>query len=175
LKIPDIQRSIAKGRLHESNRFETLFGRYFMKFLYVAVVVLTGLMPYWYGPDNYQFNPVKPYILGISLILALLIILRIFSFVKLRRISGQGLVENKKLIRLISQEFNWPLVQDREGYCTLHIARTMMTWERDLLIIYDGDDILVNFSTYATARNQSLQGYFGEKRAFRRFKKRFSL
>ncbi|MCE7992538.1 MAG: hypothetical protein HEP71_11175 [Roseivirga sp.] len=47
----------------------------------------------------------------------------------------------------------------------------MTSWERELLIIYDGNDLLVNFTIYAAARSQSLQGYFGEKRAFRKIKK----
>lgn len=130
-------------------------------------------MPFWYGPDNYQLNPFKPYWLGISLIICLLIILRIFSFVKLRRISGQNPEGNKRLIRAISEEFNWPLIQDQKDHSILHIARTMTAWERDLLIVYDGNDLLVNFTSYAAGRTQSLQGHFGEKRAFRKFKKRF--
>ncbi|GAB5526212.1 MAG: hypothetical protein Roseis2KO_40840 [Roseivirga sp.] len=174
MKIPDVQRSIAEGRLHESGRYETLFNRYFSKFVYVAIVIFIGIMPFWYGPDNYQLNPFKPYWLGISLIICLLIILRILSFVKLRRISGRNPEENRRLVRAISEEFNWPFTRDQKDYSILYIARTMTAWERHLVIIFDGNDLLVNFASYTTGRTQSLQGYFGEKRAFKKFERHFT-
>ncbi|MCE7992541.1 MAG: hypothetical protein HEP71_11190 [Roseivirga sp.] len=175
MKIPDIEKSVAEGRVHERGRYETVFGRYFNKFVYVATVLAVGIMPFLYSNFNYQLNRIRPYWLGISLIVALLIVLRVFNLDKLRRISGRSLEENKNLVWIISQEFDWPIMRDQDDHSILYIARTMTSWERELLIIYDGNDMLVNFTTYAAARSQSLQGYFGEKRAFRRLKKRFSL
>ena len=172
MKHPDIRKSIDAGRIHEIDRPKSIFWKYLIHFFSVGVVVLFGLIPY-FPQFNTQNFPIAGYWLSVCLIIAVLMILRILSFDKLRRVSGQSLSENKKRVRALSEELNWPFFREQQDYTTLFIQRSTVSWERDVLIIYDGNDILINVTTYAKFRQQTLQGYFGERRAFRKVQKWF--
>lgn len=71
----------------------------------------------------------------------------------LTRVSGISPEENRKILHRILNELQWRIVEDNKHYLICSPSVSPFSAERQITILYDGNDILLNSLTFARAGN----------------------
>lgn len=121
--------------------------------------------------------------IGISLVLfilsnafSFLLIYAILDLKKLERIKGLSRGQNSDLIKKIAETNKWNIYSNNQQMTILNLAwkeSSGYDWGKQLTIIYDGTDILVNCISFGLYSSPSPFHWFANKRIINNLKTEF--
>jgi len=115
------------------------------------------------------------FFLCISLALSILLLYSFLNLDKLQRIKGTTKEKNRNIIKEIAEELGWSIKQD--DYEITIAAQTTnffsTNWGRQILILYDGQDILINCQAFSLHDLKSPFHWFGNRDLEKKIKDEF--
>ena len=144
-------------------------------------IILTFVFPITSGIQLYSnLKNNESLLLGIllfvlSIFISFSIIFWIRNLNKLKRIKGFSKTENLKLIKKISKDNEWKINSISENLIILDLntKKSGIEWEKRMIIINKGNDILVNCMTYGKYSSPSIFHWFANKRKINKLKFEF--
>jgi hypothetical protein len=146
----DITKSKKKNRLIRRTWFVELVLDYTLYLIFIAILpFLTGT----YFFERIEIGEkifISSLLFGITLLISVFMICTIVNLDKLNRIKGVLKDENRQIIELIADKFNWIVQTNNERIIVLTIPWNLLSsdWGRKITVIYDKKDILVNITSY---------------------------
>ena len=171
----DIPKSIQKGRVIR----KTWLIEPILDFLYY--VVLVGACPLFSGfffliqLEKGDYLVSASVLFGLSLILGGLLIYSIVNLDKLKRINGSMKERNQQIIKKLVEQFGWTLKIHSQQLSILSLPWSWLStyWGRQIIVIYDLQDILINSTTYGLHDIKSPFHWFGNRKLERIVKNNF--
>jgi hypothetical protein len=149
----DISKSIKTGRLIKKTwLIEPIYD-----FLFYTLVV--GIPPFIFGlylldGIKSKSNLTEPLLLFIlSIILAAYLFSTVLGLDKLTRINGEQKDLNREAIKLTAESLYWKVAQHNQQFTILIPPWKLSStnWGREIVVIYDGQDVLINCLTFGLA------------------------
>jgi hypothetical protein len=112
----------------------------------------------------------------LSLTFSFLLIYSILNLNTLKRIKGSSRGQNTNLIKKIAEKNNWNMYSSNQQMTILNLnwkESGGFDWGKQLTIIYDGNDILVNCISYGLHSSPSPFHWFANKRKINKLKTEF--
>ena len=111
----------------------------------------------------------------LSLILSSLMIYSIFNLNSLKRISGLSRGKNSNLIKQIAEKNNWNIQSTNQQMTIINFSwqSSGTNWGKQITIIYDENDILVNCISFGISSSPSPFHWFSNKKKVNKLKKEF--
>jgi hypothetical protein len=112
---------------------------------------------------------------GISLILGGLLLYSLIKGDNLKRIEGALKNHNRQIIKELSEKHGWNLQVHSQQLSVLSPSWSLglMYWGRQLVVIYDRQDILINVTSYGIHDMKSPFHWFGNRKIERTVKDLF--
>lgn len=171
MKNLDVQKSIQTGRVQRKNKVAHILSEHSPSYFLVIMSLVIGFTPIW-EHDRGTFSLLTEIIsLSIGIIVANTILIRIWSFDKLKRVTGTGPVENREKVKKLYKELGWRVLNDNQKYALLQNHTNIS--KQEILIIYDQADVLINVNHITGSQHKSPFGYFSEKKSFNTIKEKF--
>jgi|GEM_PF-2700803 len=156
----DIDRSIDKQKLVPSSIFSNFITYFFSILFFIVFLFCThGLL------EEENYKPSFLFILGNGLILIFSIVTfayKISIMDKLKRIEGIDKPKNKTIIEKIAKGNDWEIVNDDIDIMIIKII-TELGGNRQLTIIFDGNDILTNVFSFGKGDFKSAIYFYQNK------------
>tara|TARA_B100001059_G_C17706947_1_gene513321 strand:+ start:442 stop:1050 length:609 start_codon:yes stop_codon:yes gene_type:complete len=112
----------------------------------------------------------------LSLILSSLLIYSILNLNTLKRVKGISRGQNTNLIKKIAEKNNWNIYSSNQQMTILNLnwkESSGFDWGKQLTIIYDGTDLLVNCISFGLHSSPSPFHWFANKRKINKLKTEF--
>jgi uncharacterized membrane protein len=148
-------------------------------FIYAITLVIFPLI--WISEFNSDLTKNQPIamsftLLILSLTFSFLLLYSILSLNTLKRIKGLSIEQNTKLIKKIAKQNNWNIYSSSQQMTTLNFTwKTSfgLDWGKQLTIIYDETDILINCLSLGRHKTPSPFHWFANKRKINKLKTEF--
>jgi hypothetical protein len=161
--------------ISKSKKAEKLITRqWFLEklFEYLLPLMIVGMFPFMALMEfNSDLNKNEPIGLSLSfLILSLIIgglmIYSIFNVYKLKRIKGISRGKNSNLIKKIAEKNEWNISANNQQIVIINFSwqDSGTDWGKQMTIIYDGTDLLVNCISFGLHSSPSPFHWFANKR-----------
>ena len=161
--------------ISKSKKAEKLITRqWFLEklFDYLLPLMLVGMFPFIALLEfNSNLNKDEP--IGLSLafliftiIIGGLMIYSIFNVYKLKRIKGISRGKNSNLIKKIAEKNDWNISANNQEIAIINFSwqDSGTDWGKQMTIIYDGTDLLVNCISFGLHSSPSPFHWFANKR-----------
>jgi hypothetical protein len=129
---------------------------------------------------NSDFNKNEPITLSLlflvlAITLSSLFIYSIINLNSLKRINGLSRGKNSSLIKKIAKHNNWNISSSNQQITIIHFSRQDVgtDWGKQITILYDKNDILVNCISFGINSDPSPFHWFANKRKVNKLKKEF--
>jgi len=166
-RIPiDISKSKKAGKLIIRQwLLEKLF-EYLFPLILVGMFLFIMIMEF-----NWNLNKNEP--IGLSLLLLIFVLIisgfmiySIFNVYKLKRINGISRLENSILIQKIAEKNEWSISTNNQQISIINFSwqDSGTDWGKQMTILYDEKDILVNCISFGLHSNPSPFHWFANKR-----------
>ena len=150
-------------------------------FDYLLPLMLVGMFPFiTIMKFNSNLNKNEPIGLSLSLLIFSLVIsgfmvYSIFNMYKLKRINGVSRGKNSNLIKKIAEKNKWNISVNNQQISIINFSwqDSGTDWGKQLTILYDGKDILVNCISFGLYSSPSPFHWFASKRKVNKLKKEF--
>lgn len=112
---------------------------------------------------------------ALSIALSVLLIYSISRLNSLERIKGISKEQNSKLVMEISEDNNWRILTKNEKMTIIGFSwkESGMDWGKQMTILYDAEDILVNCISYGLFSTPSPFHWFANRKKVSRLKYKF--
>lgn len=176
IKYPlDIETSIKKERLIYKKPLFTVV------FEWMSTVVLTGFFIYLallnlLAKVHDDASIVIPVILLLfSFAFFALVIYSKVNINTLTRLKGISRGKNSMALKHTGEVLNWNLIQHNQQKATFQLSweETYTDWGKQLIILYDKEDILINCTSYGLGSMPSEFHWFSNRKTILKFKKPF--
>ena len=146
----DITKSKKTGRLVKKTwLIEPIYD-----FLFYTLIV--GIFPFITGLNLFEEIKSKSnlteslILLILSIIVATYLFRAVLGLDKLTRINGEQKELNREAIKLTAESLNWRIIQHNKQFSILIPPWKFLStnWGREIVVIYDKQDILINCLTY---------------------------
>lgn len=162
----DIVKSKMKGRLVR----KTWFIESILDFIFYGVII--GFFPFFSGLSflnnvKNQENLFFPIILSLAtLTLGGLLFYSIVNLDRLKRVQGTLKEQNRDKIKAVIEQLGWTIQHHNQQMTVASPPWSIFSanWGRQVVIIYDRGDILVNSSTYGLHDLKSPFHWFGNRK-----------
>ena len=146
----DIIKSKKTGRLIKKTwLIEPIYDFLFYTLIVGIFPFVTGL--YLLEEIKSKSNLTEPLILfTLSIILAIYLFRTILGLDKLTKINGEQKDLNRDAVKLTAESLNWTVAQHNQQFSILipPWKLTSTNWGREIVVIYDRQDILINCLTF---------------------------
>lgn len=146
----DITKSKKTGRLIKKTwLIEPIYDFLFYTLIVGIFPFITGL--YLFKEIKSKSNLIEPLILFIlSIVLATYLFHTVFGLDKLTKINGEQKDLNREAIKLTAESLNWKVAQHNQQFSILIPPWKLLStnWGREIVVIYDKNDILINCLTF---------------------------
>ena len=105
------------------------------------------------------------FLMMVAILIGFLFIRRLLEVDKLERISGIDFKRNRSVIREIVHQTDWEVIDDNQNYLLANLPTGPWAWRRQLFILFDQRDILINSTTFGLHDLKSPFHYLGNKKA----------
>ncbi|WGF94014.1 hypothetical protein [Aequorivita marisscotiae] len=162
----DIPKSKQKGRvIRKTWLIEPIFD-------FLTYVVLVGAYPLLSGLFFFDQLENGDYIIGASVLFGLALILgglllySIINLDRLKRISGTLKDGNREAVKNLTEKLGWTLQIHNQQVSILSPAWSWFStnWGRQIVVIYDRQDILINSTSYGLHDLKSPFHWFGNRK-----------
>jgi len=162
----DIPKSKQKGRIiRKTWLIEPIFD-------FLTYVVLVGAYPLLSGLFFFDQLKKGDYIIGASVLFGLALILgglllySIINLDRLKRISGTLKDRNREAIKNLTEKLGWNLKIHNQQVSVLSPPWSWFStnWGRQIVVIYDRQDILINSTSYGLHDLKSPFHWFGNRK-----------
>ena len=111
----------------------------------------------------------------LSLIISGLIVYSLFTLNLLERVKGNSRGQNSKIIKEIAEINNWKIHSDNQQMTIISFSwkETGTDWGKQMTILYDKKDILINCISYGLLSSPSPFHWFANKRKVNKLKTEF--
>ena len=111
----------------------------------------------------------------LSIFISYSIILWVKNLYSLKRIKGFSKAGNLKLIKQISKKNKWNISSISENLIVIDLSpkESIIDWEKRMIILNEGNDILVNCMTFGKFSSPSIFHWFENKRKINKLKNEF--
>ncbi|WP_298420331.1 hypothetical protein [uncultured Kordia sp.] len=176
----DVGASIKKEKLvfeRETSLFSFIdkFSRFFLNTIFISAFPFISIMTLI---DNIKNN--NSFILTflstiISIVISFYILFSLAASSKLKRIIGISGSKNRTIIKNIKLESNWEIQRHNQEITVFKKKWTWTStnWGRQLFIIYDGKDILINCTTFGKYDAKSPFHWFSSRKIEKQFQRKF--
>lgn len=173
--------------ISKSKKAEKLITRqwFFEKlFDYLLPLMLVGMFPFIAIMEfNSNLNKDEPIGVSIAFLIFTLIIggfmiYSIFNVYKLKRIKGISRGKNSNLIKKIAEKNEWNIFSSNQQMTILNLTwkeSNGFDWGKQLTIIYDEKDILVNCISFGLHSSPSPFHWFANKRKINKLESEFEI
>ena len=178
-RIPiDISKSKTSGNLITR---QWILGKIFE---YLLPLMIVGIFPFIAIMEfNSNLNKDEPIGLSLTFLIFTLIIggfmiYSIFNVYKLKRIKGISRGKNSNLIKKIAEKNNWNIFSSNQQMTILNLTwkeSNGFDWGKQLTIIYDEKDILVNCISFGLHSSPSPFHWFANKRKINKLETEFEI
>ena len=113
----------------------------------------------------------------LSLILSVLYIYSLVKLKSLKRINGLSRGKNSNLIKKIAEKNNWNVYSTNQQMTIINFPRQnpRTDWGKQMTILYDENDILVNCISFGILSSPSPFHWFANKRKVNKLKMEFEI
>lgn len=171
----DITESIKTGKLVLKEWLLLKVIEYFLYLMLVIAFPFIAIMELNSDLNKNDSIGVSIFFLISSLILSSLMIYSIFNLNSLKRISGLSRGKNSNLIKQISKKNNWNIQSTNQQMTIINFScqSSGTDWGKQMTIIYDENDILVNCISFGINSSPSPFHWFSNKRKVNKLKTEF--
>lgn len=161
-----ISKSIEKGKIIRKTRLsESIYD-------FLAYAFLIGAFPFSSGLFFLQklengYNIVNPSVLlGISIFFGGLLLYSVINLNRLKRIKGIAKAQNQQAIKKVAKKHGWKLDSHNHRISIISLPWNWLStnFGREIFIIYDQQDILINTTTYGQYQSKSPLHWFGNRK-----------
>jgi len=175
-RIPiDIPKSKQAGKLVIKEWLLTKIFDFFLYFIFVIIFTFIAIMEF-----NSDLNKSEPIgfsllFLILSLILSGLLIYSIINLNSLKRINGLSRGKNSNLIKKIAKNNSWKISSTNQQITIINFSwqDSGTDWGKQMTILYDDNDILVNCISFGLHSSPSPFHWFANQRKVNTLKTEF--
>ncbi len=172
MKNLDLRKSIQTGRVQRKNKVAHVLSEHSLSYFLVVMSLVIGFTPISeHGQGNFSLLT-EIVSLSTGIIIANIILIRIWAYDKLKRVTGTGPIENRAKVKELYKELGWRAVNDNKKYALLENYTSIS--KQEILIIYDQTDFLININHITGSQHKGPFGYFSEKKVYNVIQERFS-
>lgn len=139
---------------------------------FLTYVVLVGAYPILSGFFFFDQLEKKEHLVGASVLFGLALILgglllySIINLDRLKRINGVLKDENRQAIKILTEKLGWTLQIHNQQVSVLSPPWSWLStnWGRQVVVIYDRQDILINSTSYGLHDIKSPFHWFGNRK-----------
>ena len=139
---------------------------------FFTYTVLVGIYPFLSGFFFFDQLEKKEYLVGASILFGLALILgglllySILNLDRLKRINGTLKDQNRKAIKNLTESLGWTLQIHNQQVSVLSPPWSWFStnWGRQVVVIYDRQDILINSTSYGLHDMKSPFHWFGNRK-----------
>ena len=116
-------------------------------------------------------------ILFVAITICSFLIYSLLTINKLKKVKGISGNKNRSIVKEISNDINWDIQRHNQQITVLNKnwTWTSTNWGRQLIVIYDKEDILIDCITYAQHGMKSPFHWFSSRRVEKKLRNNFIL
>lgn len=162
----NLKESKAKGRVVQN---KWLIHRIFDLLIYLIII---GIFPFisshflvnQLDKGNNLFSAILFFL--ISIFIGGFLLYTILTFDRLKRIGGLDKDKNREIVKKMAERLNWNMVIDNKHMTIASLPWNYLSsnWGRQIIIIYDRQDLLVNSISYGLFHIRSPFHWFGDRK-----------
>ena len=141
--------------------------KYFLYGMFVVAFPFISIMKFNWTLTKNEPIGISLGLLILSLTFSFLLIYSILNINKLKRIKGLSRRKNTNLIKKIAKKNNWNIYSSNQQMTILYLnwkESSGFDWGKQITIIYDGTDLLVNCISFGLYSSPSPIHWFANKR-----------
>ena len=171
----DIPKSLQTEKLVIKEWLFVKIPEYFLYLMFVIALPFASLMELNSDLNNNEPIGFSIFFLILSFIFSSLLIYSIFNVNSVKRISGLSRGKNSNLIKRIAKKNNWNIQSTNQQITIINFSwqDSGTDWGKQMTILYDEKDILVNCISFGIASSPSPFHWFANKRKVNKLKSEF--
>jgi hypothetical protein len=171
----DVLKSKETGRLVIKVWLFEKITQYFVYSVFVIVFPVIAFLEFYFDLDKNESIVLSLLLLTLSLTISALLIYSIVKVNSLKRINGLSRGKNSILIKKIAESNNWNISSSNQQITIIDFSWQDVgtDWGKQMTILYDENDILVNCISFGLNSIPSPFHWFANKRKVNKLKVEF--
>ncbi|MBT8294993.1 MAG: hypothetical protein KJO51_01100 [Gramella sp.] len=165
----DIQKSIERGKVIRDSPGFAIFMMHVTNVLLVGTALFLATFYYYFQFREGKHLLVPSILLGLAFILAVLLIYVFTKLDKLQKIKGTSQQRNHFAVLQIAKKLGWTLEKHGEELSVLYPPGKWYSPNRQVTVIFEDDQILVNAISFGVHDYKSPIFWFGNRNMERTF------
>lgn len=162
----DIEKSKEKGKLVICESPFIKVSEYLLYSMFAFFFPFMAILNFIHSVNNN--NPITNSLLFLifSFVLSSFFVYSIINITSLKRVKGLSRSKNSGIVKKIAENNNWYISSSDQQITTIHFSwrETLTDWGKQITIIYDKDDILVNCISFGMHSSPSPLHWFANRR-----------
>ncbi len=159
---------------------EPAFGKFIEVFFAILSIIILPLFAFTYFHGLFENGELSQKIISVIVIAILTISVSAILYSQIRNIfkfesfSGDSVENNRKLFELISKENGWVILRNNRKYMIILLPVTGFSWKKQISVIFNKNNILVNIMTFGLHDIKSPFHYYSTKAILEQIKSKFN-